>query len=199
MINQKRAPLFLKAKQDMDESENWTLAQTLFGISTYYRREDDDSLSIKMEGELRGLPLFEQVAVLREIDLHSNWAPFVTSSLTLAQFDKLDTVGWMMVGLPNFGIARDGCFRCIGCDCTKEDNSVIIYGQGVQDRPEGVPPKKGTEFLVEDPLLDTVDIPPVPTRIGSGRLTIRNFEARIAILSPDHCRTYVLANINPNL
>jgi hypothetical protein len=191
--------LFLKTKQDMVDNDNWTLAQTIFGITTYYRREDDGSLSVKIEGELKGIPLFEQVAVLREIDLHSSWAPFVTSSLTLAQFDKLDTLGWIMVGLPNFGLARDGCFRVIGCDCTKEDNSVLIYGQGVRDRPVGVPPEKGTEFLDEDPLLDSIDFPPVPTRMGSGRMTMRNFEARITVLAPDQCRTFVLANVNPNL
>lgn len=183
----------------MDDSEDWTLAQTIFGVTTYYRREKDGSLSIKLEGDMKGIPLFEQVAVLREIDLHSTWAPFVTSSLTLAQLDKLDTVGWIMVGLPNFGIARDGCFRCIGCDCTKEDGSILIYGQGLQDRPEGVAPEKGTEFLDEDPRLESLDVPPVPTRMGSGRMTVRNFEARVNVLGPDHVCTKVLANIDPNL
>jgi hypothetical protein len=199
-IDQKRAPLFLQCRDNMDESEGWTLAQTLFGVTTYYRRESDGSLSIKLEGELKGIPLFEQVAVLREIDLHCFWAPFVTSSLTLAHLDKLDTVGWFIVGLPNFGIARDSCFRAIGCDCVAEDMSVLLVGRGIEDRLPGVPnADESTKFMVEDPQLKDLDIPAWPTRMGSGRLTMKMFEAKIKILGPDHCHTYILANLDPNL
>lgn len=196
----KRAPLLARSRDNMDEKEGWTLAQTLFGITTYYRREKDGSLSIKVEGELKGLPLFEQLAVLREIDLHCHWAPFVTSSLTLGNLGKLDTVGWIMLGLPNFGIARDSCFRAIGCDCVAEDGSVLIVGRGVQDNVTGTPEQdEVSRFLSDDPVLKTLDIPPVPTRIGSGRMTLKMFEAKIKVLGPDHCHTYILANVNPNL
>jgi hypothetical protein len=41
-----------------------------------------------MEGELHGCPLFEQVAVIREVDLHYKWAPFCTSSLTIKDLEK---------------------------------------------------------------------------------------------------------------
>lgn len=183
----------------MDESDGWTLAQTMFGVATFYRREKDGSLSIKLEGELKGIPLFEQVAVLREIDLHSHWAPFVTSSLTIAHLDKLDTVGWFMLGLPNFGIARDSCFRAVGCDCVEEDQSVLIVGRGVADREPGVPVDEDTKFLSNDPELEGLDIPPKPTRMGSGRMTMKMFGAKIRVLGPDHCHTYILANIDPNL
>lgn len=183
----------------MDESEGWTLAQTMFGVTTFYRREGDGSLSIKLEGELKGSPLFEQVCVLREIDLHSHWAPFVTSSLTVAYFDKLDTIGWFMLGLPNFGIARDACFRAIGCDCVEEDQSVVIVGRGVEDRQPGHTADEGSRFLSDDPEIKTLDIPPIPTRLGSGRMTMKRFECKIRVMAPDHCHTYILANINPNL
>jgi len=182
-----------------DGEEGWELAQTLFGVTTYYRRETDGTLSVKLEGELKGIPLFEQVAVLREVDLHSYWAPFVTSSLTLAHLDKLDTVGWMMVGLPNFGLARDGCFRAIGCDCVAEDGSFYLVGRGVEDRKPGVLPDEETKFLSDDPILKELNIPPLPTRMGSGRMTIKTFEAKIHVMAPDHCHTYILANVDPNL
>jgi hypothetical protein len=183
----------------MDESEGWTLAQTLFGVTTFYRREDDGSLSMKLEGELKGVPLFEQLAVLREIDLNYLWAPFVTSSLTIAHLDKLDTVGWFMLGLPNFGIARDACFRAIGCDCVEEDQSVLVVGRGVADRDPEHPVDEASKFLSEGPELKSLDIPPVPTRLGSGRMTMNKFEAKVRVISPEHCHTYILANIDPNL
>ena len=81
---EKRSKIFSNAKfnlaannnqedsNDEDNNSSWILAQTLFGITTYYRREPiDNSLSIKIEGELNdsNVPLFEQIVVLRECDL----------------------------------------------------------------------------------------------------------------------------------
>ena len=57
----------------MRRSPPFDVHQTLFGVSTSYRREADGSLSVKIEGELRGVPLFEQLAVLREVDLYQTW------------------------------------------------------------------------------------------------------------------------------
>ena len=135
-IQQKRAKLFLRAKQNLTIDDDWIKAQTLFGITTYYRREPDDSLSIKLEGHLSGIPLFEQLAVLREADLYHSWAPFCVASTKLAQLGKIDVVAWFLTGLPKFGISRDACFRAIGCDSMKEDGSVLLVGEGLGDRME---------------------------------------------------------------
>ena len=148
-----------------------------------------------MEGELSGVPLFEQVAVLREVDLHYKWAPFCSSSMTIRDLDKLDTVGWFVVGLPQFGLARDGCFRAFGCDCMMEDGSFFLVGQGVEDRDEGIPYRE--EYFLED--MDGIQIPDPPTRLGSGRVTIRNFSAVVHVLSPTTVRTVLVGNFNPNL
>jgi hypothetical protein len=193
------------AQKDLNINDDWTLAQTLFGVTTYYRREEDDSLSIKLEGQLEGVPLFEQVAILREVDLHYKWAPFVSSSLTIAHLDKLDTVGWFVVGLPHFGLMRDGCFRAIGCDCIAEDGSFLLVGQGIADRPDDGKKEKhpndmgGDRYLANDPVLKELDLPEVPTRMGSGRMTIRKFQAVIHIDSPTSARTRLIANVDPNL
>lgn len=87
MLNRSR--LFKRAKKNLDVNDDWTLAQTLFGVTTYYRREADGSLSIKLEGKVDDCSLFDQVAVIREFDLNYLWAPFVTSSMTVAHLDKL--------------------------------------------------------------------------------------------------------------
>ena len=195
------------------DDDQWTFAQTLFGITTYYRNEQDGSLSIKMEGRLEGVSLFDQVAVLREVDLHYKWAPFVSSSLTVAHLNKLDTVGWFVVGLPSFGLMRDACFRAIGCDSMLEDGSILLVGQGVADRPEdgvkriSIQPKSGDEaeracefeYLSKDPVLKELDLPEPPTRIGSGRMTIRTFQSLIHVESPVSARTRIIANVDPNL
>lgn len=165
----------------------------MFGVTTYFRKEQDNSLSIKMEGELHGCPLFEQLAVLREVDLHYKWAPFCSSSMTIKDLDKLDTVGWFCLGLPQFGLARDGCFRAVGCDNMMEDGQIIIVGQGLQDRPAGVP------YAEPCLVVDGLDVPDPPTRLGSGRMTINFFHAGIDVLSPTSVRSTLVTNVNPNI
>lgn len=178
--------------------DDWTLSQTMFGVTTYYRREPDNSLSIKLEGELNNVPIFEQICVLKEVDLHCQWAPFCSSSMTIEELDKLDMVGWFVLGLPHLGLARDACFRAIGCDSMAEDGSFLLVGQGVRDRKPGDPPPDDS-YLSEDPILDEIDFPDPPTSMGSGRMTIRHFEAIVHILSPTRVRTRLIANVNPNL
>mmetsp|Transcript_8049 Transcript_8049/g.11680 ORF Transcript_8049/g.11680 Transcript_8049/m.11680 type:complete len:877 (-) Transcript_8049:46-2676(-) len=192
---QEKAGIFERAKETLKESEDWTLSQNLFGVTTYYRHEDDESLSIKLEGVLDNAPIFEQIAVLREIDLYQDWAPFCSSSIVVKQLDKLDSVGWMIIGAPQLGLSRDSIFRAIGCDNMVEDGSVIICAQGLRDRPETEP--FAEPFLAKS--VDNLDYPEIPTGLGSGRLTIRNFSALITFHSATCFETKLVANINPNL
>ena len=141
------------------------------------------------------MPLFEQVAVLREVDLHYKWSPFCTSSMTIKDLDKLDTVGWAVVGLPQYGLARDGCFRAFGCDCIMEDGNFFLVGQGVEDRQDNVPYDE--PFFLEN--MEGIEIPDPPTRLGSGRMTIRRFSAVVHVMSPTLVRTRIVANVDPNL
>mmetsp|Transcript_19684 Transcript_19684/g.36902 ORF Transcript_19684/g.36902 Transcript_19684/m.36902 type:complete len:302 (-) Transcript_19684:2137-3042(-) len=110
--------------------------QTLFGVTTSYRREPNSSLSVKIEGELHGIPLFEQLVVLREADLYSHWAPFLSHSKKLAQLDKLDLVAWYVVGVPLFGVTRDAVYRAVGCDCMREEGGVLLVAVGLRDGEE---------------------------------------------------------------
>lgn len=114
---------------------------------------------MKLEGVIEDAPLFEQICVLKEFSLHSKWAPFCFSSQTIADLDKLDTVGWFLLGLQSFGLARDGVIHAIGCDNTLEDGSVILAGQGVCDVKPGMPDHEDG-FLSNDPIIKQLDIPP---------------------------------------
>ena len=55
------------------------------------------------------------------------------------------------------------------------------------------------ESIRKDPILDTLDLPPVPTRMGSGRMTIRSVAAQIHVESPTSATTKLVANIDFNL
>ncbi|KAL7543423.1 hypothetical protein ACHAXR_012704 [Thalassiosira sp. AJA248-18] len=131
-----RANLFTAAKENLSIDDDWIHAQTLFGVTTSYRREADGSLSVKIEGELHSVPLFEQLVVLRECDLYHTWAPFMSQSKKLAQLDKLDVVAWYSVGVPLLGLTRDACYRAVGCDCMKENGSVLLVAVGLNDTEE---------------------------------------------------------------
>ena len=51
------------AKTSLTSELDWKFAQIMFGITTSYRRESDGTLSVKLEGELNDVPLFEQVRI----------------------------------------------------------------------------------------------------------------------------------------
>ncbi|EJK43974.1 hypothetical protein THAOC_37531, partial [Thalassiosira oceanica] len=239
----RRASLFLAAKETLsqhdkndgeesDENTGWVHAQTLFGVSTHYRRESDGSLSIRIAGDLVGVPLFEQLAILREVDLYHAWAPFCVSSRKLAQLGRLDVAAWYDVGVPIFGLSRDACYRAVGCDGMAEDGSVMIVAVGLNDTDEhGVvssaslgkqtrkrgpsPPAAASDdddaegleategsllsSLARDEILSTLEMPPVPSGAGRGRMTIRNFSAKVDVLGPTSARTIMVVNVDPNL
>jgi len=226
-----RCIMFKRAKKNLDINDDWTLAQTLFGVTSYYRHESDGSMSIKMVGPISDCSLFDQLAVIREFDLNHLWAPFVTSSKTVALLDKVDIVGWFQIGLPHFGLMRDALFRAIGCDSMYEDGSFLIVAHGIADIPQNgedsgkikrhttnvgasfssersefrsmnFENKEYNEILDgfrEDPILDTLDLPPIPTRVGGGRVTIRSVAAQIHVESPTSGITTIVANIDLNV
>lgn len=67
---------------------------------------------------------------MREVDLYHKWAPFMSASKKLAQLDKLDVVAWYIVGVPLLGLTRDACYRAVGCDCMREEGSVLLVAVG---------------------------------------------------------------------
>ncbi len=118
--------------------------------------------------------------------------------MIIAQLGKLDIINWFMIGIPQFGLARDGCYRAIGCDNMSEDGSIIIAGQGINDIMPGDHPPEDP-FLSNDPAVFALNIPPAPTKRGNGRMTIRKFETVVNITSPTSAKTRIVANLNPNI
>ncbi len=80
----KRVQEVTVALQDQELTSDWTHAISYFGIDTHYQyRQGSREMSIRMEGTLQGVPLFEQAAVVHEVDLWTDWIPFVTHAKTV--------------------------------------------------------------------------------------------------------------------
>lgn len=218
-----RARLFRRVKRNLSRNDDWILShQTSCGLKTYYRREADKSLSIKMEGELNEAPVFEQIAVTREIDLYHHWAPLCTDSKKLGVGGRLDVLAWQKIGA--FGLVRDVCYRAIGCDSLAEDGCFFITARGLSDDDNGTNenntgnlqsnlnmrfqpvPSDGDEeqyekylnsYFERDSILNAIELPPKPTGFGAARMQLRKFECTIQVISPQSARTCMISNIVP--
>ncbi len=64
---------------------DWTLGSELFNVLTYYKLEDDGLLSVRMETDQDDVSIFEQLAVLYEVNLYTEWIPFCSDSKLISQ------------------------------------------------------------------------------------------------------------------
>lgn len=126
--------------------DHWTLGTTMFGITTYYHVDDDGLLSVRMEGVQEDLPLFEQLAVIYEVPLFTEWVPFCSSSTLVAQLTHTELIAHNAITTP-FGAGRDVVVHAYGVDCMYEHGMVVIVGQSIDDYPGvAIPPKTKTFF-----------------------------------------------------
>ena len=90
-----RALLIEHSIHFVDTSDDWILGTEMLGITTHYRKCEDyeNAIVVKIEGTLDDLPLFEQMAVLHEIDLYKEWAPFCTSSVMVDKVGNAELFG----------------------------------------------------------------------------------------------------------
>lgn len=67
-----------------DSDQPWIEGAHLFGVTTSYQYDTSDhSLIIKLEGVMEELPIFEQCAVIHEVDLFPTWLPFCKEGVTV--------------------------------------------------------------------------------------------------------------------
>jgi len=106
----------------------------MFGISTFYKMdsEGDGSIWVKLEGTLAGVPLFEQLAVVREVGLFSEWVPFCNHSTFVRKIGVAELIAHLNILLPCI-LSRDVCLHAYACDCTYENGSLVILGSSLEE------------------------------------------------------------------
>jgi hypothetical protein len=90
-----RSAMVEEALHSSDDGEEWILGAELFGTVTHYKKckDDENAIIVKIEGTMNDLPLFEQMAVIHEIDLYNEWAPFCTDSVLVDKIGKAELYG----------------------------------------------------------------------------------------------------------
>ena len=76
-------------------TRGWRAASETMGIRTEWRPDEDGSLWVRMDGELRGPQLMHAAAVAHEADLWPRWAPFCGGGEVLQRISPLEIVTYV--------------------------------------------------------------------------------------------------------
>lgn len=113
-------------------STEWTLGTTYLGISTHYKMSDDNLLTVKLEGVLDNVPLFDQANVIYEIDLFKTWMPLCSSSVKIDQINKSELAAYLRYKPP---LGRDTLLHVYASDVLLSHDKVVLIGKSVDVWP----------------------------------------------------------------
>lgn len=156
------------------EDADWKFGLEMFGITTHYQHDEEDgSIKIKLTGTLDDLPLFEQCAVIHEVDLFSEWIPFCRESITVDKIGKAELVPYLCFGIP--GLTRDMAMLAYGADCLFENSKILILGRSIDEHPTGEKelPFKAIGWL-------------------HNRMVVKEFSAILEVLTPTSAKVYLV-------
>jgi hypothetical protein len=201
-----RKVLVLADVDGVDSS--WSHGSSLFGIHTHYKLTDDGSIMIRLEGEQNNLPMFEQLAVIHEVDLFHEWVPFCDASSCVEKIGPSEIVAHLSVSLPP--ISRDALLRAYGVDCILEEGKILIIGGSIDDwilpstdgddahsndSDSRIPPYP-SDSTIYDPVTSKASVPDLqktPWKKVPGwfhdRMLIKDFKSIISIKGPDTAKT----------
>jgi len=158
-------------------NENWILGSILFGISTHYKRIGENDIIVKMEGKIDDLPIFEQCAVIHEVDLFNTWIPFCDKSVLIEKIGKAELIAYMNFNI--MGISRDLLLHAYGADCTLESDKIIIVGKSIESYGDVKIPWKSIGWF-------------------HNRIDVKEFKLVLNIVSPSAAEAHIIAHLDFN-
>ena len=183
----------------------WKLGASYFGIDTYYKI-DNGNITVRMEGGLTDLPLFEQCAVIHEVDLFHEWVPFCNESSLLEKFGPAELLMYLSMNV--FFLSRDTCMHTWGADCLHETGRILLFGHSV-DHKLGDRGHQGLSVLEKDwdnSRVTTVysygkqNISPLKKETWThAKMDIIDFKAIFEPTSATEARTIIEACVNPHV
>lgn len=156
------------------EHDKWVLASTVGGITCHYYVEEDGIVTVRMQGSMKELPLFEQAAVIHEVDFFRTWIPLMTDSLRVQKLGHAELIAYLSVWFPPIG--RDTVIHAYAADCLNEHDTILILGKSVETWP-GAPLKECGWF--------------------HDRMDVQKFTAIIHVSAPDSAVTTIVAKVDP--
>ena len=112
-----------------DHDIEWLFASEYLGVCTHYAIQSDGLIAVHLHGNVENLPFFEQLAVINEIDLFTDWVPFCSSAQVLKRIGRAELLAHFSLSFPMF--SRDACLRAYGVDCLEEHDSIVILGESI--------------------------------------------------------------------
>lgn len=70
------------------EHDEWTVGSSQEGITTKYFVDEKGLINMKVEGEMKDLPLYEQLVVIWEVALYHLWVPYCSESKIIKSFGE---------------------------------------------------------------------------------------------------------------
>ena len=162
---------------DGDNCE-WILGSQLLGIQTHYKVGDDGFLTVKMESASENLPIFEQLAVIHEVDYFRDWVPFCSKSQLITKMSHTEMAAYFKISAPF--MSRDTTLRAFGVDALNEHNLILLSGKSV-DAIEGI---EKLPFEEKSWFHD--------------RLEILEFKTLIEVTEPTKAKMTIIAKVNLN-
>ncbi len=187
-----------KAEETLREvdgtSDGWIHGLDYFGISTYYKVSSDRGiLTVKLEGIMEDLPLFEQVSVLYETDLYKSWVPFCDESIKIYTIGHAELLAYLNISLPMV-IARDTVIHAYACDLLEEEGKLILIGKSVHEKMDEF--KEKYNKFADNTFKET---PLKPITWFHNRLNVLDFKAIMEPITPTSVKTTIIATMEPNL
>lgn len=72
--------------------DSWSDAGVFFGTHTHYKLTEGGTILVRLEGEMENLPLFEQLAVIHEVEFFKDWIPFCFTSRTVEKLGPAELI-----------------------------------------------------------------------------------------------------------
>mmetsp|Transcript_1827 Transcript_1827/g.3271 ORF Transcript_1827/g.3271 Transcript_1827/m.3271 type:complete len:407 (-) Transcript_1827:243-1463(-) len=168
---------------DTENDGGWVLGADMFGVKTYYHNDEDDGLiSLRMEAE-QDVPVFEQMAVLNEAELYSEWIPFCSSSKLVKKISHTEQVFHCHFITPV--ALRDMLVHVYASDCVMEHGCVAFVGRSLSD-----------EETKRDP--DT-EWPAHPNYFLGQRMEILQLSGVLRMTSNKSAKSIILMKVNPKV
>lgn len=170
----------LHALQDFQQEDDgdWQFGQLYFGVTTHWKPGNDGTIWLKLDGIVDGVDIFNTVAVVRETDMYSVWAPFCSQSLLLQQIGRVELVGYMCFSFPL--LQRDVVIKAFGINACYESRCVLLLGASADERK----------------LPASVQVPKLKGW-NADRMDLRGFRALIEPISSNKTRICIVSNFDP--